>query len=194
MKVSLEQALNGLREIVGAEHVLTDEQSLKLGDSYNRSYAKAFDLYQTPLPIAIVTVYSTDQVSAVLSYCNENLIHVIPRTGASGGEGLLEVICEDTIILDASNMNQILKIDQDNMMVTCQCGAPLQEVEDQVNRLGLSTVKAHGPDGRAGGYKEHWAVLYLLRGHRRHDLRDGSCDAGWQGDADKECAEAVRRP
>ena len=37
MKVSLEQALNGLREIVGAEHVLTDEQSLKLGDSYNRS-------------------------------------------------------------------------------------------------------------------------------------------------------------
>lgn len=146
MKVSMEQALNGLREIVGAEHVLTDEQSLKLGDSYNRSYAKAFDLYQTPLPIAIVNVYSTDQVSAVLSYCSENLIHVIPRTGASGGEGLLEVICEDTIVLDASNMNQILKIDEDNMMVTCQCGAPLQEVEDQVNKLGLTT--GHSPQSR----------------------------------------------
>lgn len=146
MKITINQALDGLRRIVGNEHVLTDETSLKLGDSYNRNYAKAFDLYQTPLPIAIVNAFSTEQIAGVLSYCNENLIHVIPRTGASGGEGLLEIICEDTIILDASNMNQILKIDVDNMMVTCQCGAPLQEVEDQVNRLGLTT--GHSPQSR----------------------------------------------
>lgn len=146
MNVTREQALEKLEAIVGAGHVLTDEQSLRMGDSHNRGYAKAFGLYQTPLPLAIVNAYSTDQVSEVLAYCNQNQIHVIPRTGATGGEGLLEVICENTIILDGSNMNQILKIDTDNMMVTCQCGTPLQEVEDQVNKLGLTT--GHSPQSR----------------------------------------------
>lgn len=146
MNVSREQALEQLKLLVGAENVLTDQKSLELGDSMNRSYEKAFGLRQTPLAMAVVNVHTTEQVSAVLKYCNEQLIHVIPKTGGSAGEGLFEILHDDTIILDGSPMNQILKIDTENMMATCQCGVPLQELEDQVNKLGLTT--GHSPQSR----------------------------------------------
>lgn len=139
MKVTKAEALEVFKKIVGDGKVLTDEETLKEGDATNRSYAKAFGVYATPLPFCVINASGTQEISEVLKYCNDERISVIPRTGASSGEMLLEVVNDHTVILDASSMNEILKIDQENMMVTCQCGVPLQEVENRVNLLGLTT-------------------------------------------------------
>ncbi|MEG0943136.1 MAG: FAD-binding oxidoreductase [Angelakisella sp.] len=139
MKVTNEQAVQALGKIVGAQRVLTDEKSRKEGDALNRSYAKAFNVYGTPLPICIVNASSVKEISEVVKYCNENGISIIPRTGASGGEGLLELVNDHTIILDASLMNKIINFDEANMMVTCECGVPLQVLEELANEKGLTT-------------------------------------------------------
>ena len=50
----------------------------------------------------------------MLTYCNENKIHVIARTGASSSEDQLLVIDDQTIIVDASAMNRLIKLDTEN--------------------------------------------------------------------------------
>ena len=86
MLVTKKQAIEDLKNLTSPDRVLTDDASLKFGEGYNLSYAKYFDLYPNPLPIAIVNAASTAEISAVLKYCNENDIYVQPRTGNSGGE------------------------------------------------------------------------------------------------------------
>lgn len=143
MLVTKTQAIKEFQELVGFDQVLTDLDSLKAGEGYNRTYAKAFDVYSNPLPVCIVNAKSTEEISKVLNYCNINRIYVIPRTGASSAEGLLEVRNEQTIILDGSAMNKILNFDVDNMCVTVQCGAPMQAIEETARKHGLTT--GHGP-------------------------------------------------
>ena len=146
MHVLKEKAIEDLAALVGVESVHTDEAALKGGEGLNRTFAKAFGVYTNPLPIAVVDVHNTEEVSKVLKYCNENDINVIPRTGTSSGEGLLEVRDPNTIILDGAPMNKILKIDTYNMMATCECGVPLHVLEDLVRKEGLTT--GHSPQSQ----------------------------------------------
>ncbi len=143
MKVSKETAIAELKKIVGEDRVITDPEVLKNADVLNRSYAKAFGVYATPPALCVVNAKDTEEVSKVLSYCNDQLISVIPRTGASGGEALLETVNDTTVFLDGSLMNGILKIDEDNMMVTARCGTPLRVIEETVNSKGYTT--GHAP-------------------------------------------------
>lgn len=143
MLVTKQEAIAKFNEILGKERVLTDEQSLKGGDGYNRSYAKAFGVYANSLPFCILNAASTQEISEVLKYCNNKRITVIPRTGASSSEGLLEAINEETVILDASLMNKIIIFDKENMMITAQAGTPFRLIEELVREQGLTT--GHGP-------------------------------------------------
>jgi FAD/FMN-containing dehydrogenase len=132
--------------LIGQEKVHVDEVSLKAGEGLNRSYAKAFGVYTNPLPAAVINVECTEDIVKLLKYCNDQKINVIPRTGASSGEGLLEVRDENTIILDASAMNKLIKLDQENMMATVQCGFPLKALEQLANKRGLTT--GHSPQSQ----------------------------------------------
>lgn len=143
MKLSKQEVLQQLSLIVGSENIVTDLAVLREHDSDDRAYAKAFGIYEVPLPICVVNVSSKEQIGAVLRFCSENGVSVIPRTGGSAYEGLLSALSEDTIMLDASSMNRILKIDTYNMMATCQCGVPLQTLEDTLQKQGLTT--GHSP-------------------------------------------------
>ncbi|MEL7608709.1 MAG: FAD-binding oxidoreductase [Bacillota bacterium] len=143
MKVTKQQVLEDLARILGAEKIVTDQALLAEHDSDDGAYAKAFGLYEVPFPICIVNVGSKEEIASVLRYCNENGVAVIPRTGASAYEGLLSALTEDTIVLDASAMNRILNIDTYNMMVTCECGVPLQTLENLMNKQGYTT--GHSP-------------------------------------------------
>jgi alkyldihydroxyacetonephosphate synthase len=139
MKITREQVLDNLKEMFGENNVVTDHDALLDYDSDNKVYAKAFGVYKAPLPICILNVASTDEISKALKFCNNNEIPVIPRTGASSYEGLLSAISTDTVVVDASAMNKILKIDIDNMMATCQCGVIIQTLENLLNKQGCTT-------------------------------------------------------
>lgn len=139
MNVTEKQAIEYFGQVVGPQNVLTDEQSRINGDGGNRRFAKAYGIYATPLPICVINAFSVDEISKILKYCNDNGISVIPRTGQSGGEGLLELVNDHTVMLDGSGMDKILKIDEENMVATCQCGVPLRVLEELLNKRGLTT-------------------------------------------------------
>ncbi|TDC96910.1 FAD-binding oxidoreductase [Saccharopolyspora aridisoli] len=136
-----------LREIVGDERVVTDEQVLREAsvDRFKK-YTAVHGIFDGPLPCAVVRAADTRQVAEVLAFADEHRINVVPRTGRTGTEGGLETTVEGTIVLDGSEMASIVRIDEENMQATAQCGVPLQVLEDALREKGLTT--GHSPQSK----------------------------------------------
>ena len=145
--ISRDKIVEGLVNILGKENVITDEKVLKESsiDRY-RKYEQVMEVYTQPIPAAVVYVHSAEEVSEVLKFANENQINVVPRTGHSAIEGGLETALEDSIVIDGSTMNKVIKVDKYNMQVTCQCGVPLQDLDDMLREQGYTT--GHSPQSK----------------------------------------------
>lgn len=142
-----DEIVAGLRELIGADKVDTDPGELREAsvDRFKK-YTAVHGIFDGPIPAAIAYAESTEDVAAILRFADENLINVVPRTGRTATEGGLETIVDDTIVLDGSRMNRILEIDPVDMMVTAQCGVPLQVLEDTLRAQGLTT--GHSPQSK----------------------------------------------
>ena len=108
---------------------------------------------------------STDQVSAVLRFCNDNKVKIVPRgAGTSLSGGALPL--GDGILLGLSRMNKVLEIDLEN-----RCAV----VEPGVTNLGITrAVEAQGfyyaPDPSSqiactigGNVAENSGVIHCLK-------------------------------
>ncbi len=147
MELSREAIVEGLEEILGAEHVVTDEQELRERSIDNfRKLETIFGVWTLPAPAAVARAGSTEEVAAVLAFANEHGINVVPRTGGTATEGGLETHVPNSIVLDGGRLNRILSVDAYNMQATAQCGVPLGELEDRVRALGLTT--GHSPQSK----------------------------------------------
>ena len=147
MTLTREAIVEHLKNIVGKERVITDEQVLKENshDRYKK-FETIFGVYTTPIPAAVVKLADTNQVSDVLKFLNENKINSVAKTGGTATEGGLETIVENSVVLDGSQMNQIIKIDETNMLATAQCGVNLGELEDRLREKGFTT--GHSPQSK----------------------------------------------
>src|SRR5580692_5748095 len=139
--------VEAMTELLGPPAVQTDDDQLKQAsvDRF-RKYTAVHGIYDGPIPAAIVYPSSTADVAAVLRFAADNLVNVVPRTGGTATEGGLETVADDSLVVDGSRMNAILDIDPVNMMVTAQCGVRLQDLEDTVRALGLTT--GHSPQSK----------------------------------------------
>jgi alkyldihydroxyacetonephosphate synthase len=147
MHLSREAIVEGLQRIVGTEDVITDEGVLTESSVDNfRKLENIFGVHTLPLPAAVVMARSTQLVAEILRFADEHRVNVIPRTGGTATEGGLETAVADSIIIDGSAMNEILDVDACNMQATCQCGVPLQALEDRARELGLTT--GHSPQSK----------------------------------------------
>lgn len=147
MKITREQIVKSLTDIVGQERVITDEQVLKTSsiDRF-RKYEDICGVYTQPIPAAVVKVKSAEEVSRILQYMNENKLNAVPKTGGSATEGGLETAVENSVVIDGSDMNAIIKLDPYNMLVTAQCGVSLQYLEDKLREQGYTT--GHSPQSK----------------------------------------------
>ena len=143
-RTAIVQALQG---IVGGANVVTDEMELKRS-SVDRLhlYEDVHGVWTQPTPAAVVMARNTAHVAEVLKYANANRINVVARTGRTATEGGLQTTVPDSIVLDGSGMNRILKIDTYNMQATAECGVCLQTLEDECRKLGVTT--GHSPQSK----------------------------------------------
>ncbi|RVU38348.1 FAD-binding protein [Hwanghaeella grinnelliae] len=103
-----------LRAIVPGEGVIVDEDERRPYES------DGLTAYKTS-PLVVVLPETVEQVSAVLRYCHENGIKVVPRgagTSLSGGSLPLE----DGVLLGLGKFNRILEVDYDNRCARVQPG------------------------------------------------------------------------
>ncbi|GMQ62539.1 FAD-binding oxidoreductase [Vallitalea maricola] len=147
MNVSKEQIIDFLTGVVGEGNVITEQEVLVESslDRFRR-YEKYHGRQSDYMPSCVCKVHSAEEVSEILKYANENGVPVIPRTGESATEGGLEVVVENTIVLDGSEMNEIIEISEENMLATVACGVPLEVLENKLREKGYTT--GHSPQSK----------------------------------------------
>lgn len=119
----------GLREILPSEDVIDNSAALRVFESDGLS------AYRQP-PLLAVLPSTTAQVSAVLRFCNERGVKVVPRgAGTSLSGGALPLA--DGVLLALSKFQRILDIDYENRCVVTQPGVTNLSISDAVAERGF---------------------------------------------------------
>ena len=101
-------------------------------------------------PSAVVTVKSTEEVSKVLAYCNQEKIPVVAFGVGSSLEGHVLPLFGG-ISLDLSEMDQILAISPDDLTVKVQAGVKRMALNKKLSSEGLFFSVDPGADATIGG-------------------------------------------
>jgi FAD/FMN-containing dehydrogenase len=83
----------------------------------------------------VVRPKSTEEVSAVLKYCNDRKLAVVPQGGNTGLVGGSQPVF-DEIVVSLSRMNKILNFDESYGIITCEAGCVLQDLQTYLNERG----------------------------------------------------------
>lgn len=115
--------------LIGADNVLYDTESL---EKYSRDETEKLKFY----PDVIVKPKTTNEVAAIMQFCNQHLIPVTPRgagTGLSGGA----LATLGGVILSTERMNSIIEIDTRNMFVITEPGVITEDLMNAVKEKNL---------------------------------------------------------
>ena len=133
--------LQGLRDIVGAAHVIVD------ADTMAPYLVEERGLYRGAAR-AIVRPGSTQEVSRVLAYCNSNGVKIVPQGGNTGlVGGQVPSLAGDEIVLSLRRMDRIREIDATANILVVDAGVTLmraQEEADKVDRLFPLSLPSEG--------------------------------------------------
>ncbi len=147
MTLTRDGIVEHLQQLLAADQVVTDPEVLQRSSVDNfRKLQNIFGIYTLPSPAAVVMARSTDDVASVLAFADANRVNVVARTGGTATEGGLEIHDDRSIVVDGSGLDRIVKIDAYNMQATAQCGVPLQRLEDECRKVGLTT--GHSPQSK----------------------------------------------
>jgi glycolate oxidase len=115
--------------IVPGEGVITDAASLRAYES------DGLTAYRQP-PLLVVLPKTTAQVSAILKWCGENQVRVVPRgAGTSLSGGALPLA--DGILLGMARFNRVLEIDYENRCCVVQPGVTNLAITRAVEEAGF---------------------------------------------------------
>ena len=115
-----------LRGIVPGEGTVDDETGMR---AYETDGLTAY----RQMPFVVVLPETVDQVAAIMRYCSDNGIRVVPRgAGTSLSGGALPLA--DAVLVSMMRFNRILDIDFDNRTATVQPG---------VTNLAITQAVAH---------------------------------------------------
>ncbi len=128
-----------LEDIVGHEHVLTDEADLLIytGDWSWMSQVWLDRGERLPLPDFVVHPGEAHEVAGVLRVATTHGLPVVPWGGGSGTQGGAAPLFGG-IVLDTKRLNRILDIDEQSLTVRAQAGVIGTTLEWTLNERGLT--------------------------------------------------------
>ncbi|MEP7145463.1 MAG: FAD-linked oxidase C-terminal domain-containing protein [bacterium] len=124
-----EEILSKLKEIVGEESVIKDNENLKL---YSRDYTENLSFN----PEVVVKPLTTDEISKILILANEFKIPVVPRGGGTGlSGGALPVY--GGICISMERFKKIIEIDKENFQAIVEPGVITQVLMEECEKQNL---------------------------------------------------------
>ncbi|MAD50634.1 MAG: FAD-binding oxidoreductase, partial [Flavobacteriales bacterium] len=117
-------------------HSFLDDKGIFLDDESIHDYAHDETEDLKYYPDIVLKPSSTDEVSKIMKYCNEQTIPVTPcgaRTGLSGGS---LPVCGG-VAMSMERFNNIIEIDERNLQATVEPGVINQVFKDAVQEKGL---------------------------------------------------------
>ena len=119
----------GLKSIIPSHLVIDDDGSMRAFD------ADGLSAYRQ-MPLLVVLPETTEQVAAILKWCQSEQVKIVPRgagTSLSGGATPLG----DGILLGLGKFNKILEVDYDNRCVVAQPGVTNLGITHEVQDDGF---------------------------------------------------------
>ena len=138
-----EDLIFAMTDIVGSAGVLIGENGAPFCKDWRGRYSGT--------AIAVVFPADTQEVSAVVKFCVEHKIAIVPQggnTGLCGGSVPLESR-GDQVIVNLSRMNHIIAVDAINYTMTVEAGCKLAslyvaaENQNRLFPLGLTAIASH---------------------------------------------------
>jgi glycolate oxidase len=120
------EILAGLARLVAPEALIVTEDERRAFET------DGLTAYRQ-VPLAVVLPSTTEEVAAILRFCRDNGVKVVPRgagTSLSGGA----IPQADAIVLGVAKMNRVLEVDFENRFARVQSG---------ITNLGISQAVAH---------------------------------------------------
>jgi glycolate oxidase len=128
-----EAVLARRREIVAGLGRLVPSEALIVSEDERRAFETDGLTAYRQMPLAVVLPSTTEQVSAVMKFCHDNGVKVVPRgagTSLCGGA----IPQADAIVLGVAKMNRVLDVNFEGRSVRVQTG---------ITNLGISQAVAH---------------------------------------------------
>lgn len=117
------------KKVVGAENVLNDDDSIQkysIDETVDAAFA----------PEIVLKPISPEEISSILSYCNQ---HHIPVSARAAGTGLSanSLPVHGGVSLSVERMNRIIEIDERNLQVTTEPGVITEFLQNTLKEKGL---------------------------------------------------------
>jgi len=106
--------------------------------------------FDAPPPEAVVFCEGTADVAAAVALAHEHAVPVIPFGVGSSLEGALLAV-QGGLSLDLSRMNQVLRIDTQDLTATVQAGVTRRQLNEAIRHEGLFFPIDPGADASIGG-------------------------------------------
>jgi glycolate oxidase len=123
------EIVEGLGRLVASEALIVSEDERRAFETDGlTSYRR--------IPLAVVLPSTTEEVSAIMRFCNEHGVKVVPRgagTSLCGGA----IPQEDAIILGVAKMNRVLETDFENRTARVQAGVTNLAISQAVSPEGF---------------------------------------------------------
>jgi D-lactate dehydrogenase (cytochrome) len=143
MRVDLTEDQIGILRTLVTGGVSTNESVL---DQHGRDESA----FAPVRPSAVVVVNTTQEVSKVLAYCNQERIPVVAFGAGTSLEGHV-IPLFGGISLDMTNMNRILEVRPDDLLVRVEAGVHRVALNDKLSGQGLFFSVDPGADATLGG-------------------------------------------
>ncbi|KAF3429149.1 hypothetical protein E2986_05180 [Frieseomelitta varia] len=116
-------------ELLGRNRVIVDAEEC---EGYNIDYANIVRGKST----LVLKPKTTDEVSTILKFCNENRLAVCPQSGNTGLVGG-SVPVFDEIVISMKFMNKIIETNELAGVLTCEAGCVLEDLDNHLGTVGL---------------------------------------------------------
>ena len=137
----MENLVKQLGDLIGHDKVISDPELVLQGSKDYigfRQYERGDGKYWVPKATCVVKPQNAADASKVLAFLNDNKVDVTPRTGGSSVTMGVEPL-EGGVVLDGSDMNKVVELNETDMCVTVLCGTPLEYLENYLNERGYTT-------------------------------------------------------
>lgn len=121
------KVFEAMKGIVGEDWVASDAARV---ESYLRDETEQAIAPIPCLDCVVVKPGTVKEVSEILKYANQEDISVVARGGGTGCAGAVVPI-KPSLVMSMERFNKILEVDEENLMVTCEAGVTLFDLEDR---------------------------------------------------------------
>ncbi len=139
-------AIDHLRALLGEDKLSTHPSVLE-------AHGRDENFPDVRLPMAVAYAEQTADIQAVLAWCREQHVPVIPFGAGTSLEGALVPASRDmpVVSLDLSRMNRVLSIQPENFLAVVQPGITRSALNAALRHTGLCFPVDPGADASLGG-------------------------------------------